>query len=78
MDDHSTGPGWPPALERRVQEKIRLMRGAPSADFVSQLIAERQPNVVSPRMGTAVGAYEAGARISVRRLPAGYRKTVVA
>lgn len=69
------GTGW---LERRKQERIRLVRGAPSADFVSQLIAERD-HLPAPdeAMGTALGAYEATERSAVRRLPAGYRKTVV-
>ncbi|MDP3314775.1 MAG: hypothetical protein Q8M47_01765 [Devosia sp.] len=35
------GTGWPVRMERRKQERIKLLRGAPSADFVSQLIAER-------------------------------------
>lgn len=72
------GTGWPVRLERRKQERIRLMRGAPSADFVSQLIAERD-HLPAPdeAMGTALGAYEATERSAVRRLPAGYRKTVV-
>ena len=82
MDKNGT-PGWPPAMERRIQERLRLITAAPSADFISQLIAERdglmpQPDCRQASIGTAVHAYEAGARISVRRLPAGYRKTVVA
>ena len=81
MDNNGTtaGPAWPLGLERRTQEKIRLLRGAPSADFVSQLIAERDhlPQA-NDNLGTAVGAYEAGSRIAVRRMPAGYRKSVVA
>ncbi len=78
MDENGTGP-WPVALERRTQEKIRLLENAPSADFISQLIAERDElPLANDNMGTAVGAYEAGSRIAVRRMPAGYRKTVVA
>jgi hypothetical protein len=73
------GTGWPVRLERRQQERIKLMRGAPSADFVSQLIAERD-RLAAPgeSVGAAVGAYAAGGRIAVRRMPAGYRKSVVA
>jgi hypothetical protein len=67
------------ALERRAQQKIRLLQSAPSADFISQLIAERdQLPLANDNVGTAVGAYEAGRRIAVRRMPAGYRKSVVA
>jgi len=77
MDDNGTS--WPVRLERRKQERIRLMRGAPSADFVSQMIAERDRLPERGAFaGTAVGAYEAGSRIAVRRMPAGYRKSVVA
>jgi hypothetical protein len=78
MDDNGT-KGWPVALERRAQQKIRLLQSAPSADFISQLIAERdQLPLANDNVGTAVGAYEAGRRIAVRRMPAGYRKSVVA
>lgn len=73
------GTGWPVRHERRRQERIKLMRGAPSADFVSQLIAERDH---LPARGesavAAVGAYSAAGKIAVRRMPAGYRKSVVA
>jgi hypothetical protein len=73
------GTGWPVRLERRQQERIKLMRGAPSADFISQLIVERdrlRPQGESAV--AAVSAYDAAGRIAVRRMPAGYRKTVVA
>ena len=53
-------------------------RVAPEAAFVSQLIAER--NHMAPQrerrrapVGVAVGAYDTGSRIAIRRLPAGYR-----
>jgi hypothetical protein len=72
------GTGWPVRLERRQQERIKLMRGAPSADFVSQLIVERDrlPSR-DESVGVALGAYTAAGKIAVRRMPAGYRKTVV-
>ena len=73
------GTRWPFRLERRQQERIKLMRGAPSADFISQLIVERtrlRPQVESA--GAAVSAYDATGKSAVRRMPAGYRKTVVA
>ena len=76
---YDNGTGWPVRMERRKQDRIKLMRGAPSADFISQLIAERDK---LPARGAsargAVGAYAAAGRIAVRRMPAGYRKTVVA
>jgi len=76
MDDNGTG--WPVRMERRQQERIKLMRGAPSADFVSQLIAERDRLPArGEAAGAAVGAYAAGSRIAIRRMPAGYRKSVV-
>lgn len=77
MDENGTG--WPVRLERRKQERIKLLRGAPSADFISQLIAERdQLPVRGESARGAVGAYAAAGRSAVRRMPAGYRKTVVA
>jgi hypothetical protein len=60
-----------------------LAFSAPSAAFVSQLIAARAH--LAPqrprRIGTAegaVGAYGQAARLGERRMPQGYRKTVVA
>ena len=76
MDNNGTG--WPVRMERRKQERIRLMRGAPKADFISQLIAERdQLTGRGESVGAAVGAYAATGKSAVRRMPAGYRKTVV-
>ena len=73
------GTGWPLRLERRRQEHIKLLRGAPSADFVSQLIVERDqlPASGGETVEAAVDAYNAGSRIAVRRMPAGYRKSMV-
>lgn len=56
---------------------------APDAGFVSQLIAERDrlaPQRLRRRVppGVAVDAYAAGTRIADRRMPIGYRKTLVA
>jgi hypothetical protein len=60
-----------------------LLRSQTTAAFVSQLLAARDnlPAQRLRRRGTvegAVGAYSAGARISVLRMPQGYRTTVVA
>lgn len=56
---------------------------APGADFLSQLIAEREhlpPQRARRRapVGEALAAYGSGAVIAERRLPPGYRKTIVA
>ena len=73
------GTRWPQRFERRQQERIKMLRGAPSADFVSQLIVERnQQRAGVDSAGEAVDAYAATSRSAVRRMPAGYRKTVVA
>lgn len=60
-----------------------LAWSAPTAAFVSQLIAAREHLPVQRERRTAsvdraVGAYRQGAGISVPRMPQGYRKTVVA
>lgn len=59
-----------------------LAWSAPSAAFVSQLIAARehmQPQRTrrTASVERAVGAYRQGAGIAVRRMPEGYRKTVL-
>lgn len=56
--------------------------GSAPAPFVSQLIAARsrldaQRARRRAPVEVALGAYAAGARISVRRMPAGFRKTLV-
>ena len=60
-----------------------LQRAAPRAAFLSQLIAERQH--LAPqrarrrvRVAQAVNAYAWGGRATAVRMPAGYRRTVVA
>jgi len=66
------------------RERLRVaLAYAPSADFVSQLIAERQhlPTQRDLRrvpIAEAVDAYTAGAERAVLRLPAGYRKSLKA
>ena len=56
-------------------------RGNPKAAFISQLIAERYH--LAPQRArrqapveAALRSYDAGERISVRRLPAGYRMNI--
>lgn len=60
-----------------------LAFSAPNAAFVSHLIAARahMPSQRARRIGTAegaVGAYGQTARLGEKRMPQGYRKTVVA
>jgi hypothetical protein len=78
----SKAGGLPMVIGER-RPRPTLLRLAPRAAFISQLIAERQ-HLAPQRQRRqlpplqAVDAYTAGAGIAVRRLPAGYRRTVVA
>jgi hypothetical protein len=73
--------GLPMVIGER-RPRPSLLRLAPRASFLSQLIAERQ-HLAPQRQRRqlpplqAVDAYAAGAGIAVPRLPAGYRTTVV-
>ena len=58
--------------------RLTLVHTPAHADFLSQLIAERQhlaPQRERRRapVGQAVDAYANGSKIAVRRMPAGYR-----
>ncbi len=72
-----------PMTIRTPRERLRLIHpAAPSAAFISQLIAEDQhlpPQRQRRRapVGVAVDAYAAVSRSAVRRMPAGYRTTVI-
>ena len=74
--------GLPMALEAS-RPRPSLKRADTTAAFVSQLLAARA-NLApqrNRRRGTsegAIGAYAAVAKVAVRRMPAGYRTTVVA
>lgn len=64
------------------RQRLRLATPDASVDFLSQLIAEHQhlpPQRERRRapVGEAVDAYANGGKIAVRRMPAGYRKTIV-
>ena len=65
------------------RERLRFAHpAAPSADFISQLIAEDQhlpPQRQRRRasVGVAVDAYASVSQSAVRRMPAGYRKTMI-
>jgi hypothetical protein len=65
-----------PAVLEAPRERLSLPVPVSSTDFLSQLIAER-PTQRKARVNEAVTAYDRGARITVRRMPAGYRKTIV-
>lgn len=74
-------PGLP-VLAGEAGPRPSLARSAPTAAFVSQLIAARDR--LSPQRARhidsaagALGAYGRSARIAVRRMPQGYRKTML-
>ncbi len=74
-------PGLP-ATAQPSASRPSLARSAPTATFVSQLIADRQRLSAqrarpADASAGAVGAYGRGARISERRMPLGYRKTML-
>ena len=75
-----TGTGLPVPIEAPA---VRLpVRGAASANFVSQLLAARdrletQRPLRRASVTTALDAYRAGSGIAVRRMPQGYRRTIV-
>jgi hypothetical protein len=78
----TVSPGLPVA-QAPAGTRPSLAFSAPTAAFVSQLIAARahMPTQRARRIGTpegAVGAYGQTARLTQRRMPQGYRKTVVA
>ncbi|WP_046143245.1 hypothetical protein [Devosia soli] len=78
MTDRETArPGLPIRIDIS-REQSSLPRFAPTAAFVSQLIVGRAAPVAQRRPINAVGAYRQSATSAVRRMPEGYRKTVVA
>lgn len=65
------------------ERRPSLAQSAPTAAFVSQLIAarDRLPAQRARRTGTidnALGAYNRSATIAIKRLPLGYRKSLTA
>lgn len=71
-----------PALIGAARPRPSLLRSDTTAAFVSQLIAararlapQRERRRATPE--GAIGAYASGARIAVKRMPVGYRTTVV-
>ena len=83
MPDYETDrPGMPVPLTITL-ERPSLARSAPSAAFVSQLLAERdrlpaQRERRTASLDRALGAYAQGGRITQRRMPQGFRKMVMA
>ena len=82
IDNDTEIAGLPMALEPR-RERPSLKRSETAAAFVSQLLAER--NNMAPqrarRRGTAegaIGAYSSGAKVAVKRMPLGYRTSLIA
>lgn len=74
--------GLPVVIEAQ-RPRPSLMRSDSTAPFVSQLIAARAHMATqrARRRDTpqgAIGAYASGARITIKRMPAGYRTSIVA
>lgn len=81
-DSETKSSGLPVPMEAR-QPRPSLLRSQTRADFVSQLLAARSqmPAQRQRRRGSsegAIGAYSAGAQVAVKRMPLGYRTTIVA
>lgn len=81
-DIETTQPGLPMLLEA-ARPRPSLQRSQPTAAFVSQLLAARDnmPTQRARRRSSpqgATSAYAETARVAVKRMPAGYRTTVVA
>ena len=83
MSEFETERKFLPVALAPAAPRPSLASFAPSAAFVSQLIAARdrlppQRERRTASAARAVGAYRSGAGIAVKRMPEGYRKTVVA
>lgn len=83
MADFETETAGLPMLIEASRPRPSLKRTPTMASFVSQLLAERAnlaPQRARRRSSAegAIGAYADGARIAVKRMPAGYRTTIVA
>jgi hypothetical protein len=83
MNEIETERNFLPVALAPAGPRPSLAHSAPSAAFVSQLIAARdrlppQRERRTASVERAVGAYRSGAGIAIKRMPEGYRKTVVA
>jgi hypothetical protein len=83
MSDSETVRSNLPVAIEVASARPSLAWSAPTAAFISQLIAARDHMPAQRARRTtsvdrAVGAYHRGASITDRRMPEGYRKTVLA
>lgn len=83
MTDFETETAGLPLVIEAARPRPSLKRTPTMAFFVSQLLAERAnlpPQRARRRTSTegAIGAYADGARVTVKRMPAGYRTTILA
>lgn len=83
MTDFETETAGLPMVIEATRPRPSLRRDQTMASFVSQLLAER--NNLAPQRARrrnsaegAIGAYADGARIAVKRMPIGYRTTILA
>ena len=72
-----------PVTTEPARPRPSLARSQTGAAFVSQLLASRAnlPPQRLRRRGSAegaIGAYDNSAKVTIKRMPAGYRKSVVA
>lgn len=81
-DFETEKPGLPMVIEA-ARPRPSLKRSLTMAFFISQLLAER--NNLAPQRARrrtsaegAIGAYADGAKVTIKRMPAGYRTTIVA
>jgi len=83
MPDFETKPAGLPMLIGAPRPRPSLHRSETGAAFVSQLLAARG-NLVPQRARRrgnaegAIGAYADGGRAAVKRMPLGYRTSIVA
>ena len=83
MAGSETKPAGLPVLIGASRPRPSLRRSEITAAFISQLLAAHGnlPPQRARRRGNAegaIGAYADGARVTVRRMPAGYRTSIVA
>lgn len=83
MANSDTKTGGLPVRVGAARPRPSLHRTETAAAFVSQLLAERDhlPPQRSRRRDTpegAIGAYADGAKVAVKRMPMGYRTSIVA
>jgi hypothetical protein len=83
MAQGETEIGGLPVVIEASSPRPSLKRSDNAAAFVSQLLAERAnlPPQRARRRNTAegaVGAYASGAKIALKRMPMGYRTSIVA